>query len=93
VILILAVLLIIAVLFIYHSGKFFDQKIRELDKKFLIQTSVNNDLERAQLRFQQLSINLEGELHFWKKRRTSIPKVVKNTRKKKVRGKGRKGRK
>jgi predicted Holliday junction resolvase-like endonuclease len=91
-ILLLAFLLIIAVLFIYHSGKIFDQKIQKLDKKYDLQTSSINDLDQAQLRFQQLSNKLDSELQFWKKRRTMLPKVPKNTRKEKIRGKKRKGR-
>jgi predicted PurR-regulated permease PerM len=82
----LSILLIIAVLFIYYSGKLFDQKIQQLDKKYDLQTSVINDLDHAQLRFQQLSNKLDGELEFWKKRRTMLPKVPKDTRKKKIRG-------
>jgi hypothetical protein len=85
-ILLLSFLLIIAVLFIYHSGKNFDQKIQKLDKKNDLQTSAINDLDHAQLRFQQLSNKLDSELEFWKKRRTMLPKVPKNTRKKKNRG-------
>jgi hypothetical protein len=91
-ILLLAFLLIIAVLFIYHSGKLFDKKIQKLDKMYELQTSAINDLDHAQLRFQQLSNKLDGELEFWKKRRTMLPKVPKKTRKEKVRGKKRKGR-
>jgi hypothetical protein len=82
----LSILLIIAVLFIYYSGKLFDQKIQQLDMKYDLQTSVINDLDQAQLRFQQLSNKIDGELEFWKKRRTMLPKVPKNTRKKKNRG-------
>jgi hypothetical protein len=85
-IILLSILLIIAVLFIYYSGKLFDQKIQQLDKKKELQTSAINDLDQAQLRFQQLSTKLDGELEFWKKRRTMLPKVPKNTRKKKNRG-------
>jgi hypothetical protein len=92
-ILLLAFLLIIAVLFIYHSGKVFDQKIQKLDMKYDLQTSAINDLDQAQLRYQQLSNKIDGELEFWKKRRTTLPMVPKNTRKKKLRGKSRKGRK
>jgi predicted Holliday junction resolvase-like endonuclease len=92
-IILLSILLIIAVLFIYYSGKIFDQKIKELDKKHQLQTSAINDLDQAQLRFQQLSNKIDGELEFWKKRRTMLPKVLKNTRKEKIRGKRRKGRK
>jgi predicted Holliday junction resolvase-like endonuclease len=91
-ILLLAFLLIIAVLFIYHSGKVFDQKIQKLDKKYDLQTSAINDLDLAQLRYQQISNKLNSELEFWKKRRTMLPKVPKNTRKEKIRGKKRKGR-
>jgi hypothetical protein len=89
----LSILLIIAVLFIYYSGKLFDQKIHQLDKKYDLQTSAINDLDQAQLRFQQLSNKIDGELEFWKKRRTTLQRVPKNTRKKKLRGKSRKGRK
>jgi predicted Holliday junction resolvase-like endonuclease len=89
----LSILLIIAVLFIYYSGKLFDQKIHELDRKYELQTSAINDLDKAQLRYQQLSNKIEGELAFWKKRRTMLPKVPKNTRKQKIREKKRKGRK
>jgi hypothetical protein len=85
-IVILATILIIAVLFIYHSSKIFDQKIHALERKYQLQTSAINDLDLAQLRFQQLSNKLDGELEFWKKRRTMLPKVPKNTRKKKNRG-------
>jgi hypothetical protein len=92
-ILILATILVIAVLFIYHSWKIFDQKINVLDKKYQLQTSAINDLDKAQFRFQQLSNKLDGELQFWMKRRTTLPKVQKNTRKIKIRGKKRKGRK
>jgi hypothetical protein len=92
-ILILATILVIAVLFIYHSWKIFDQKINALDKKYQLQTSAINDLDKAQFRFQQLSNKLDGELQFWMKRRTTLPKVQKNTRKIKIRGKKRKGRK
>jgi hypothetical protein len=92
-ILILATILVIAVLFIYHSWKIFDQKINVLDKKYQLQTSAINDLDKAQFRFQQLSNKLDGELQFWMKRRTTLPKVQKNTRKMKIRGKKRKGRK
>jgi predicted Holliday junction resolvase-like endonuclease len=88
----LSILLIIAVLFIYYSGKLFDQKIQQLDKKDELHTSAINDLDQAQLRFQQLSNKLDSELEFWKKRRTMLPKVPKNTRKEKIRGKKRKGR-
>jgi predicted Holliday junction resolvase-like endonuclease len=84
-IVILATILIIAVLFIYHSSKIFDQKIQQLDKKYDLQTSAINDLDHAHLRFQQLSNKLDSELEFWKKRRTMLPKVPKNTRKKKNR--------
>jgi hypothetical protein len=125
-ILILATILIIAVLFIYQSRKIFDQKIKELDRKHQLQTSAINDLDQAQLRYQQLSNNfdqkikeldkkhqlqisaindfdqaqlryqqlsnkIDNELEFWKKRRTTLPKVPKNTRKEKIRGKRRKG--
>jgi hypothetical protein len=86
----LSILLIIAVLFIYYSGKLFDLKIQQLDKKKELHTSAINDLDRAQLHFQLLSNKLDGELEFWKKRRTMLPKVPKNIRKKKIRGKGRK---
>jgi hypothetical protein len=82
----LSILLITAVLFIYYSGKLFDQKIQQLDKKYDLQTSAINDLDQAQLRFQQLSNKLDSELQFWKKRRSMLPKVPKNTRKKKIRG-------
>jgi hypothetical protein len=82
----LSILLIIAVLFIYYSGKLFDQKIQQLDKKDELHTSAITNLDQAQLRFQQLSNKLDGELEFWKKRRTMLPKVPKNTRKKKIRG-------
>jgi hypothetical protein len=92
-ILILATILVIAVLFINHSWKIFDQKINALDKKYQLQTSVINDLDKAQFRFQQLSNKLDGEMQFWMKRRTTLPKVQKNTRKIKIRGKKRKGRK
>jgi septation ring formation regulator EzrA len=92
-IILLSILLIIAVLFIYYSGKIFDQKIKELDKKHQLQTSAINDLDLAQLRFQQLSNKIDAELEFWKKRRTMLPKVPKNTRIKKIRGEKRKGRK
>jgi predicted Holliday junction resolvase-like endonuclease len=85
-IILLSILLIIAVLFIYYSGKIFDQKIQKLDKKYDLQTSAINDLDQAQLRFQQLSNKLDSELDFWKKRRTMLPKVSRNTRKKKIRG-------
>jgi predicted Holliday junction resolvase-like endonuclease len=85
-IILLSILLIIAVLFIYYSGKIFDQKIQKLDKKYDLQTSAINDLDQAQLRFQQLSNKLDSEFEFWKKRRTMLPKVPKNTRKKKIRG-------
>jgi hypothetical protein len=87
----LSILLIIAVLFIYYSGKLFDQKIQQLDKKDKLHTSAFNDLDKAQLRYQQLSNKLNSELEFWKKRRTMLPKVPKNTRKEKIRGKKRKG--
>jgi predicted Holliday junction resolvase-like endonuclease len=90
---ILATILIIAVLFIYQSGRIFDQKIKNLDKKYQLHTSAINDLDQAQLRYQQLSNKLDGEMQFWKKRRTMLPKVPKNTRKEKIRGKKRKGRK
>jgi septation ring formation regulator EzrA len=92
-ILVLATILITAVLFIYQSRKIFDQKINELDKKNQLQTSAINDLDLAQLRYQQLSNKIDNELEFWKKRRTTLSKVPKNTRKKKLRGKSRKGRK
>jgi uncharacterized protein HemX len=127
-ILILAAILIIAVLFIYQSRNIFDQKIKELDKKHQLQTSAINDLDQAQLHYQQLSNNfdhqikeldkkrqlqtsaindldlaqlryqqlsnkIENELEFWEKRRTILPKVPKNTRKKKLRGKSKKCRK
>jgi hypothetical protein len=91
--LILATILIIAVLFIYQSRKIFDQKIKELDKKHQLHTSAINDLDLAQLRYQQLSHKIDNELEFWKKRRTMLPAVIKNTRLKKIRGKKRKGRK
>jgi hypothetical protein len=92
-ILILATTLIIAFLFIYQSGRIFDQKIKELDKKDQMQTSAINDLDQAQLRFQQLSNKIDNELEFWEKRRTTLPKIPKNTRKKKLRGKSKKCRK
>jgi hypothetical protein len=90
---ILATILIIAVLFIYQSGRIFDQKIKNLDEKYQLHTSAINDLDQAQLRYQQLSNKLDGEMQFWKKRRTMLPTVIKNTRIKKIRGKKRKGRK
>jgi predicted Holliday junction resolvase-like endonuclease len=91
-IILLSIILIIAVLFIYYSGKIFDQKIQKLDKKYDLQTSAINDLDQAQLRYQQLSNKIYNELEFWKKRRTMLPKVPKYTRKQKIRGKKRKGR-
>jgi predicted Holliday junction resolvase-like endonuclease len=92
-ILILATIVIIAVLFIYQSGRIFDQKIKHLDKKYQLQTSAITDLDQVQLRYQQLSNKIDNELEFWKKRRTTLPKVPKNTRKKKLRGKSKKCRK
>jgi hypothetical protein len=92
-ILVLATILIIAVLFIYQSGRIFDQKIKNLDKKYQLHTSAINALDQAQLRYQQLSKKTDIELEFWKKRKTMLPKVPKNTRKKKMRGKSKKCRK
>jgi hypothetical protein len=86
-ILILATILVaIAALLLYRSEKTLNYRIEELDQKYKIQTSAINDLVHAQLRFQQLSNKLNGELEFWNKRRTMLPKVPKNTRKKKIRG-------
>jgi hypothetical protein len=86
-ILILATILIaIAALLLYRSEKTLNYRIEELDQKYKIQTSAINDLDHARLRFQQLSNKLNSELEFWKKRRTMLPKVPKNTRKKKIRG-------
>jgi hypothetical protein len=93
-ILVLAIIVVlIAALLLYQTEKVFIKKSDELDLKLQVQTSTNNDLEKAHLRFQQLSNKLDGELEFWKKRRTMLPKVLKNTRKEKIRGKRRKGRK
>jgi hypothetical protein len=93
-ILVLAIIVVlIAALLLYQTEKVFIKKCDELDMKIQVQTSTNNDLEKAHLRFQQLSNKLDGELEFWKKRRTTLPKVPKNTRKEKIRGKKRKGRK
>jgi hypothetical protein len=80
------ILVLISALFLYQTENVFIKKCDELDSKIQIQTSVNYDLEKAQLRFQQLSNKLDGELAFWKKRRTMLPKVSKNIRKKKIRG-------
>jgi hypothetical protein len=91
-ILILATILAgIAALLLFRAEQVVNQKIEKLDKKYDLQTSAINDLDKAQLRFQQLSNKLDGELQFWKKRKTMLPKVQKNTRKKKVRGKKRNG--
>jgi hypothetical protein len=100
-ILILAILLVfIAATLLYQSKVVYDKKICDLENHISIantrnkiQHSVNIDLERAQLRYQQLNNKINGELDFWKKRRTMLPKVSKNTRKKKIRGKKQKGRK
>jgi predicted Holliday junction resolvase-like endonuclease len=87
------IVVLIAALLLYRSEKTLNYQIEELDKKYKFQTSAINDLDKAQLRYQQLSKKIEGELDFWKKRRTMLPKVPKNTRKEKIRGKRRKGRK
>jgi Tfp pilus assembly protein PilV len=93
-ILLLSIILVaIAAVLLYQSKKTLDYQIEELDKKLMLQTSANKDLERAQLRYQQLNYKLNGELEFWKKRRTMLPKAPKNTRIKKIRGKKRNGRK
>jgi hypothetical protein len=80
------IVVLIAALLLYQTENVFIKKCDELDMKLQVQTSTNNDLEKAQLRFQQLSNKLDGELEFWKKRRSMLPKVPKNTRKKKIRG-------
>jgi hypothetical protein len=90
-ILLLSIILVsIAAVLLYQSKKTLDYQIEEFDNKNKLQTSVINDLDKAQLRFQQMSNKLEGELEFWKKRRTMLPKVPKNSRKEKIRGKKRK---
>jgi hypothetical protein len=97
-ILVLSIILVfIAATLLYQAKVVLDSKISVLENqisvsntKSQIQSSVNNDLERAQLRFQQLSNKLNIELEFWMKRRTTLPKVQKNTRKMKIRGKKRK---
>jgi hypothetical protein len=93
-ILLLSIILVaIAAVLLYRSEITLNYQIEELDKKLMLQTSANKDLDLAQLRFQQLSNKLDGELEFWKKRRTMLPKAPKNTRKKKFRGKRGNGRK
>jgi poly-D-alanine transfer protein DltD len=84
------ILLVIVAVIFFQSESNVNKMIQEMDKKYQLQTSAINDLDKAQLRFQQLSNKLNIELEFWMKRRTTLPKVQKNTRKKKVRGKGRK---
>jgi hypothetical protein len=91
-ILLLSIILVtIAALLLYQSKKTLDYQIEEMDKKYKFQTSAINDLDKAQLRYQQLSNKIEGELSFWKKRRSMLPKAPKNTRKQMIRGKKRKG--
>jgi predicted PurR-regulated permease PerM len=93
-ILILAtILLVIVAVIFFQSESNVNKMIQEMDKKYQLQTSAINDLDKAQLRFQRLSNKLDGELDFWMKRRTMLPVVPKNTRIKKIRGKRRKGRK
>jgi hypothetical protein len=94
------ILVVIAAVLLYQAKKALDytvavleNKSASLDTKNQICLSAYNDLEQAQFRFQQLNNKLSNELEFWKKRRTMLPKVPKNTRKEKVRGKRRKGRK
>jgi hypothetical protein len=93
-ILVLAIILVtVAALFLFRSERTLNFQIEEWDNKIKLQTSAINDLDKAQLRFQQMSNKLDSELKFWKMRRTMLTKLPKNTRKKKVRGKKRKVRK
>jgi CHASE3 domain sensor protein len=84
------ILLVLVAVIFFQSESNMNNMIQEMDKKYQLQTSAINDLDKAQLRFQQLNYKLNGELEFWKKRRTALPKEIKNTRKKKIRGKVRK---
>jgi hypothetical protein len=87
------ILLVIVAVIFFQSDSNVNKMIQEMDKKYQLRTSAINDLDKAQLRFQQLSNKLDNELDFWKKRRTTLPKVQKNTRKMKIHGKKRKSRK
>jgi predicted PurR-regulated permease PerM len=87
------ILLVLVAVIFFQSESNVNKMIQEMDKKYQLETSAINDLDKAQLRFQQLSNQLDSELDFWKKRRTMLPIVPKNTRKMKIRGKKRKGQK
>jgi hypothetical protein len=93
-ILVLATILVaIAALLLYRSEKTANYQILEMDKKIKLQSSVNRDLEQANIQFQLLNKKLTNELQFWKYRRKLLKEVPVSFRKKKIRGKKRKAQK